>query len=78
MTEEIGKLLIFLGLFMIVLGTLMVILPKFNLPLGNLPGDIKIEKENFVFYFPLASSLLISLVLTIVLNLLFMLLGKGK
>jgi len=76
MPEEIGKLLVFVGLFIAVLGLLMILLPKVNLPLGNLPGDIKIERENFVFYFPLASSLLISLVLTVVLNLIFLLLGK--
>jgi heme/copper-type cytochrome/quinol oxidase subunit 2 len=78
MAEELGKVLIFLGIFLLVLGTLMVLLPKFNLPLGNLPGDIKIEKENFVFYFPLASSILVSVILTVVLNLIFLLLGRGR
>jgi len=76
MPEEVGKLLIFTGLFIATLGLLMVLLPKLNLPFGNLPGDIKIEKENFVFYLPLGSSLLISLILTLVLNLIFLLLGK--
>jgi len=76
MPEELGKILIFIGLFLTILGFLMVVLPKVNLPLGNLPGDIKIEKENFVFYFPLTSSLLISLILTVILNLIFILLEK--
>jgi hypothetical protein len=76
MPQEVGKLLIFIGIFFVVLGTLMVFLPKLNLPLGNLPGDIKIKGKDFVFYFPLASSLLISLILTLLLNLIFLLFGK--
>ncbi len=76
MTEELGKLLVFLGIFITLLGLGMLILPKLNLHLGNLPGDIKIQKENFTFYFPLASSILLSLLLTVVLNLIFLLLGK--
>ncbi len=76
MPSEVGKLLIYLGLFLIVLGTLMVFLPKLNLPLGNLPGDIKLKKDNFEVYIPIASSLLISLLLTVVLNLLFLLFSK--
>ncbi len=76
MPSEVGKVLIFLGIFLIVLGSLMVLLPKLNLPLGNLPGDIKIKKENFEFYFPLMSSLLVSLLLTVILNLIFLLMRK--
>jgi len=72
----VGKLLIFLGVFLIVLGTLMVVLPRFDLPLGNLPGDIRIKKDNFEFYFPLMSSLLLSLLLTVVLNLILLLFRK--
>ena len=76
MPSEVGKLLIYLGLFLIVLGTLMVVLPKLNIPFGNLPGDIKLKKDNFEVYIPIASSLLISLLLTVVLNLLFLFFSK--
>lgn len=41
---------------------------KFGLPLGRLPGDIRIEGENGSFYFPITTSILVSVVLTIVLN----------
>jgi len=76
MPTELGKFLIFLGLFLIILGTLMILLPKLNLPLGNLPGDIKLKKENVEIYIPLASSLLVSLLLTVVLNIVFLLFRK--
>jgi len=44
--------------------------------LGRLPGDILIEKENYRFYFPLASCLLVSIILTIVINIVFYLFRK--
>ena len=54
----------------------MVLLPKLNLPLGELPGDIKLKKDNVEIYIPLASSFLISLLLTVVLNIVFFLFRK--
>ncbi len=54
----------------------MVLLPKLNLPLGNLPGDIKIERDNLRIYIPIASSILISVVLTLLLNLMVWILGR--
>jgi len=65
----IGRLLICLGLFLVIVGiafTLMGKIPWF----GHLPGDITIERERFTFYFPLATCLIISIVLSIVLYLL--------
>ncbi|HID79286.1 MAG TPA: DUF2905 domain-containing protein [Aquificales bacterium] len=73
---DFGKLLVLLGIFLTVLGTLTIVLPKLNIPLGNLPGDIKVEKGNFTLYFPIVSSLLISLVLTVIINLLISIFGK--
>jgi len=65
---QIGKFLIFVGVITIVIGLLFVFLPK--LPyIGRLPGDIYIKKGNFTFYFPLATSIIISIILTIILNL---------
>jgi len=64
---SIGKTLIFAGVFLIILGILVHFGGKF-INLGRLPGDIRFEKENFSFYFPLASSILVSLILTILLN----------
>ena len=58
------QLLITLGILLLVLGLLW---PWFSqLPLGRLPGDIHIERENFSFHFPLMTGLLISIVLTVI------------
>lgn len=59
------KWLITLGVILIALGLLWPILAK--LGLGNLPGDIRIERKGFLFYFPLTSSLILSVVLTLIL-----------
>ncbi|HIE36466.1 MAG TPA: DUF2905 domain-containing protein [Candidatus Omnitrophica bacterium] len=68
----IGKFLIFVGLFITFLGTVFVIFPRIKIPfLGRLPGDILIQKNNFTFYFPIASCLLISLVLSLFFYLFF-------
>jgi len=64
----LGKFLIILGMLIIALGLLLTFLPKVPY-LGKLPGDIYIKKGNFTFYFPLATSILLSLLLTILLNL---------
>lgn len=66
--EEMGKLLVVLGGFIILMGVLLLFAGK--LPyIGRLPGDIVIKRENFGCYIPLATSLLLSILLTIILNL---------
>ncbi len=70
MLKEIGKVLILFGSITVLIGLLFMFGGKIPF-LGKLPGDIFIEKENYRFYFPLASGLLISLILTIVINLFF-------
>lgn len=66
----LGKLLIFLGMAIVAFGVLMLLLESAPFGLGRLPGDIVWRRGNFTFFFPLASSLLLSLVLTLVFNLL--------
>ena len=61
-----GKLLILLGLVLIATGLLLTFAGKIPL-LGKLPGDIRIERENFSFYLPLGTCLLLSLVLSLLL-----------
>jgi hypothetical protein len=63
----LGKLLIMLGLVLIVAGALLTVLGRANMPLGRLPGDIVYRGKNTTFYFPLATSVVISVVLSIVL-----------
>lgn len=65
-----GKMLLGLGLFLALLGLFVLGMGKI-FPFGRLPGDIYFQKGNFTFYFPLLSSLLLSIILTIVLNLLW-------
>ncbi len=64
--ESFGKILITMGIVLFLIGGLMIIGEKFGL--GKLPGDIFIQKGNFTFFFPIVSSLIISLLLTLILN----------
>ena len=64
---DFGKILIVFGLVLLVAGVALMVLGRTNLPLGRLPGDIVYRGKNTTFYFPLATSLLLSVVLSIVL-----------
>ena len=67
--ESIARFLVIGGIILILIGGGVYLATKFGIPLGRLPGDIRIEGENGSFYFPLATSILLSVILTIVLNL---------
>jgi hypothetical protein len=67
--ENIGRFIMFAGLALFLIGGAVFLAAKFGFPLGRLPGDIRIEGENGSFYFPLATSILVSIVLTVLLNL---------
>jgi hypothetical protein len=64
---DVGKLLIVFGLVLLVAGIVVTILGKANLPLGRLPGDMVYRGKNTTFYFPLATSLLLSVLLSLLL-----------
>ncbi len=67
---EIGKLLIIVGGFILVVGLFLAL--GLRIPyLGKLPGDISIDRGNVHFYFPIVTGVLLSLVLTILLNVFF-------
>ena len=74
--EAIGRTLMLGGIILFLVGGGLYLSAKFGLPLGRLPGDIRIEGENGVFYFPLTSSILVSVVLTIVVNVIVRLMKK--
>ena len=59
-----GRLLLFLGLGIAALGLLVMA----GVPLGRLPGDFMVRKGSFSFYFPLATSIIVSILLTLVLS----------
>jgi hypothetical protein len=64
----LGKMLIFLGTFIILIGLLLMIGDKIPF-VGRLPGDIIIRKEKFSFYFPIATCILLSIILTLLFTL---------
>ncbi len=68
--ENLGKMLILMGLFIVVIGLLLVLGSKIPL-IGRLPGDIVIKRGNFTFYFPLATCIILSVLLTLILSLFF-------
>ena len=74
--ENIGRYLMIGGIVLFVVGGLVFLATKFGIPFGRLPGDIRIERERFSFYFPLASSVLISVALTIIFNVILRLFKK--
>ncbi len=64
--QEIGKSLIIFGIILIGIGLFLTFFSKMPF-IGKLPGDIYIQKKNFHFYFPFATSILISVLLSIIL-----------
>jgi hypothetical protein len=74
--ESIARYLMIGGILLFLIGGGVYLAVKFGIPLGRLPGDIRIEGENGSFYFPVTTSILVSVVLTIVLNVIARLLKK--
>ncbi len=64
---ELGRLLVIFGVALVVIGGIVMLLGRTGLPLGRLPGDFLYRGKNSTFYFPLASSVLISVVLSVIL-----------
>lgn len=67
MLNELGRWLIILGAGLLVLGLFLTVLGRIP-GLGRLPGDIVIQRENFSFYMPLGTMIVVSLVLTVLIN----------
>jgi hypothetical protein len=63
---DLGRVLVVVGAVAIVAGLALILLGRANIPLGRLPGDIVYRGKNSTFYFPLATSILVSVVLSIV------------
>lgn len=66
MNENLGKWILIIGLIMVIFGLVLIYFKNAFSWFGNLPGDIKIQKENSSFFFPLTSMLLISLILNLI------------
>jgi hypothetical protein len=65
--DSFGKTLMLFGVILLIVGALLHFGGKFT-SLGRLPGDIHIEGKNFSFYFPIVTSILVSIILTVILN----------
>jgi hypothetical protein len=65
--QELGRALIFFGVILAIVGAVLYFSGRANLPIGRLPGDITYRKGNFTFYAPLATSILLSIILSLIL-----------
>jgi hypothetical protein len=63
-----ARLFIILGLLMLVIGGILYLAGRLNIPLGRLPGDIRIQTQNLTCFIPIVSMIVISVILTILLN----------
>lgn len=68
--QHLGRSIMLLGGLVFLIGAVLYAMGRFHLPLGRLPGDIIYQRGNFTCVFPLATSILLSIVLTVLLNLL--------
>jgi Protein of unknown function (DUF2905) len=68
--NDLGRMMVGLGLLFLLLGGLILLLGKTGIPFGHLPGDIAYRGKHASFYFPLASSILLSIVLSVIFYLL--------
>jgi hypothetical protein len=66
--ETFARYLMLGGMILFLIGGGVYLAAKFGIPLGRLPGDIRIEGENGSFYFPITSSILVSILLTVLFN----------
>ena len=64
---ELGRMLIIFGITLVVIGGIVMLLGRTGLPLGRLPGDIVYRGKNTAFYFPLATSIVLSVLLSVIL-----------
>ena len=72
----LARIIILTGIILILIGGGIYLAARFGIPLGRLPGDIRVENENFSIYFPLGTMILLSILLTILLNVIVRLFNK--
>jgi hypothetical protein len=76
MLTTIARFFLLAGLVFLLIGGGLYLLGRLNLPVGRLPGDFRIQRGNFTLHIPLATSILLSIALTLVLNILLRWLGR--
>lgn len=72
----LARIFIIIGLVMVVIGGLIYLFGRLGIPLGRLPGDIRIQGENVTCILPLATMILLSVVLTVLLNIILRLINR--
>lgn len=75
-SAQLGKWLITIGAVALLIGAAVWLTGKTAFPLGKLPGDIRIQGENMSLYLPITTCIVISIVLTLIFNIAFRILGK--
>jgi heme/copper-type cytochrome/quinol oxidase subunit 2 len=73
--SNLGKIILFIGIGIAVLGGIILLLSKIPFA-GKLPGDISIKRENFSFYFPISTSIIVGIILTIIINVVLFIIFK--
>lgn len=68
--EQLGRLLVIMGVVVALLGVFLMLGPRLPFRIGRLPLDFHYQRDNFNFYFPLGTSIVLSLLLTLILSLL--------
>ncbi len=68
MDQQTGKYIIAAGICIVIAGVLIYFFHNYFKWLGKLPGDIRIEKENYQFYFPIVTMIVISIAITLIIN----------
>ncbi len=66
MAGDIGKIIIFIGLLLVVIGFVCIVVNKLPF-IGKLPGDMAIERKNYSFYFPVTTCIIVSIILSFIL-----------
>ena len=74
--DTVARYLMFAGIALFLIGGGVYLAAKFGIPLGRLPGDIHIQGKTSSFYFPVTSSILVSVILTILMNIISRFLNK--
>ncbi|MGD8398828.1 MAG: DUF2905 domain-containing protein [Anaerolineae bacterium] len=74
--SSLGRIIVIAGVLLVVVGGIIWLAGRASLPLGRLPGDIRIEREGFSCYAPIVSMILLSILLTILLNVIIRLLNR--
>jgi hypothetical protein len=74
--STIGKMVVLVGLAVVALGLLLWLGDKLGLPFGSLPGDIRVDRPGYSFRFPLVTGIVLSIILTVLVNIFFWIFRK--